>query len=447
MIEIAHAIGDAEECCRLTKQVLDQDTSPGNASNYLMRLSYLPSVTKERLSEEHLRRVNECYTNTARRSVQSNSQKTAVDKLRIGYLSPDLVLHPVGFLFNPVLKSHDQTSFFTVLYDVHAGDYPVMEGLPQACSLWRSCRGMSDEELLDLIVADRIDILVDLAGHSRGGRLQLLAQRIAPIQISWLGYFHTTGLPNVDWLLADRYSIPDGEENLYAEKIWRLPHYRFPVVPKSSECTSQTGEKTESSACRFVSFNNLVKITPQVLEVWAEILCKLPEAALTVGWKTLISEEIKAGFRERFMVAGGNPRQLELLGPLEHEELLQRYRAADVMLDSFPFSGGMTSIDALSMGVPVVTLAGDRMAGRQTQAFLELSGHPELVAYSTEEYIKIAVDLANNPQRLRQLRETLQNDLLHSPLCDVKQFTRDLEAAYRGIWEEWCSGRGSTEKK
>lgn len=440
LIECAQAIGDGEQCCRLGLQMYVTTGSAADLSAYLMRLNYLPSVSAQELAKEHRRHMTERYGDEARDLNRFMGRKTSLDRpLRIGYLSPDLIEHPVGVLLEPIVARHDRRQVSSVLYDHHMFDCPPKTGLKDACDIWRDCRTMPDEQLARLIQEDEIDILVDLAGHTGGNRLSVLARRVAPVQVSWLGYFNTTGLPAMDWLLADPYSILPGEEEHYTERIWRLPQYRFALQPQQNGADqAQATVRDPAAGAVFVSNNNLLKITPQVLEAWAAILRELPAAVLVVRWKTLVAEETRTAFAERFATAGGNPAQLRVLPPLQVDQLLASYADTDIMLDSFPFSGGITSLDALSSGVPVVALAGDRMAGRQTQAFLELIGHPELVAHTVDDYVRIAVDLASDPARLVQLRNSLRDDLAGSPLCDVGQFTRELETAYRGMWEDWC---------
>ncbi|NJD37873.1 MAG: tetratricopeptide repeat protein [Geobacter sp.] len=439
LIDIACATGEMEECRKLHLLGFDKIHPFHEVCAYLMRLNYLSTVDSATLFKEHSRRISALIPYYPPNRMRSVDRAEMSKKLKIGYLSPDLVDHPVGWLLEPIISLSDRERFTTILYDVHMRDYPPKDGLRRACDVWRDCRCLSNEQLTELIIQDDLDILIDLAGHTGGNRFPVLIGRLAPLQVSWLGYFNTTGLPTMDWLLADPFSVLPDEEQYYTERIWRLPHYRFAVQPKEIKAELPSDSpKDPGHRFVFVSCNNLAKITLQVLEVWAAILQQLPEAILLVRWKTLVTDGAKAIFSERFIAAGGSSAQLRIESPLVHEQLLASYHETDLMLDTFPFSGGVTSLDALFAGVPVVTMAGDRMAGRQTQAFLELSGHPELVAHSIDEYIAIAVDLAKDSERIAQLRTTLRDDLLRSPLCDVKQFTKDLEAAYRAMWEGRC---------
>lgn len=437
LMSLASSEGNAREYVRLHQQMINSIDPGYSLSSYLFHLNYLDTIDQPGLGRQHRlfadRMKNHiCVTGTS---------LTAVDRdkhpLRIGYLSADLTQGSVGMLFEPVIQCHNKHQVYTVIYDLHTRGAVSLEGIRTSCNLWHDCRKMSDAELAQLIIDDKIDILVDLAGHCDENQLSLFAQRFAPVQVSWLGYFNTTGLQQMDWLISDPYSTPFGEDPYYAEKIWRMPHYRFPVVLKPN--TSESRSERQAGKVTFVSNNNLLKVTPPVLETWAKILNRLPDSVLAIRWKTLASDEVKLLLLKRFESAGGNTKQLLLLDPIgDHEKFMETYSDVDIMLDTFPFSGGVTSLDALSQGVPVVTLAGDRMAGRQTQAFLDLAGHTELIASSLDEYVRIAVNLANNPERLAHLRSTLLDDLAQSPLCDVARFTRDLETAYRTIWEKSC---------
>ncbi len=437
LMSIASNEGNAHEYVRLHQQMINSIDPGYSLSSYLFHLNYLDTIDQPGLGRQHRLFADRMMQNISVTGIRKNVVNGDKQPLRIGYLSPDMVKGSAGRLFEPVIKFHDKDQVYTVIYDLHTKGTEPLEGIRTSCNLWHDCRKKSATELAQLIIDDGIDILVDLAGHCAENQLPLFAQRFAPVQVSWLGYFNTTGLRQMDWLISDPYSTPPGEEPCYTEKIWRMPYYRFPVLLKPNACESRS--ERQAGKVTFVSNNNLLKVTPTVLETWAKILNRLPDSVLAIRWTTLASDEVKLLLLKRFESAGGNSTQLLLLDPIgDHEKFMASYSDVDIMLDTFPFSGGVTSLDALSQGVPVVTLAGDRMAGRQTQAFLELAGHTELIASSLDEYVRIAVDLANNPERLAHLRRTLRDDLAQSPLCDVARFTRDLETVYRTIWEKSC---------
>lgn len=436
LMKLAITVCDFTWYHQLHQQMLDTVDANYSLNSYLLLLSYLDEMSNDKIAEIH-RELTPRLTKRPLAEEYKHPGCTSDKKpLRIGYISPDLVVSSVGFLLEPIVCGHDAHQITTIVYDVHTGSEKELVSIREACGLWHDCRSLSDEVLVSLIRQDAIDILVDLSGHNQGNRLAVFAARCAPVQVTWLGYWNTTGMPQMDWLISDTISTPKGEERFFTERIWRMPYFRYAVRLKSF-CSPEPTMRTAGEVT-FVSYNNPGKLTPKVLAAWAEILRQLPGSVLLVRWKSLVSEEQRHAFRDRFTLAGGNEAQLKVLDALVHDELMESYASVDIMLDSFPFSGGITSLDALTMGVPVITLASDRMAGRQTKAFLKHSGQLGLVAETYEEYIRIAVDLANAPERLYRLRQTLRNDLETSPLCDVRQFVTDLEEAYRGMWQDYC---------
>lgn len=433
---IAVSTGDIDAVVEHHQQIFKCCDPYYNHSSYLFHLNYSHRFDQKEIYEHHLSSTT-VLANVNAPELFKPTLDTNKRPLRVGYVTPELVCGSVGMLLTPVLQCHDPAAVFSVVYDTHMrGGQPLAES-KAACGLWRDCRSSSNKDLAQLIRDDAIDILIDVTGHCADNRITLFAGKCAPVQVSWLGYFNTTGLRQMDWLISDVYSTPPGEEQYYTERIWRMPHFRFPVVLKPTELSGEVPRPTGKTI--FVSNNNLIKLTQPVLQAWARILAAVPDAILVVRWKSLASEEIRDDFRQRFSAVGGDSSRLQMPDPIgDHDAFMATYADADIMLDSFPFGGGITSLDALAMGVPVVTLPSDRMAGRQTQAFLELAGHHDLIAKDWDDYVRIAIQLASDSQRLQQLRETLRDDLLRSPLCDVKQFTRDLEAAYRFMWNDRC---------
>lgn len=433
LMAIARSVGDAKTYCDLHYQVLQLE--PGyKLGDYLFYLNYLDAIDQVEIARQHCDLATWFKPSGDVWPIDAFCCRQHRQQLRVGYISPDLIQSSVGMLFEPVIGCHDHEQFFTVVYDVHMAEAEPLEGIEKACDLWRNCRGMTDSELLALIRADKIDILVDLAGYC-GNRLSVFAARAAPVQVSWLGYFNTTGLATMDWIISDHFSTPKGQEIYYSEKIWHMPYFRYPIV-LNRNYRPQDVHLKESGEVIFCSNNNLLKLTEPLLKSWAIILRQLPKSRLEIRWETLASDEVRQAFKVRYQQAGGNLDQLMLLEPIsDYDTFMSTYEKVDIMLDSYPFGGGVTSFEAIAMGVPVITLSSDRMAGQQSRAFLELSGHGELVADTWEHYIKIAVELANDPQRLQQLRSTIRPDLQNSPLCNVAQFTNDLETAYQRMWD------------
>jgi protein O-GlcNAc transferase len=270
-------------------------------------------------------------------------------------------------------------------------------------------------------------VLVDLSGHTAGSRLSVFAHRPAPVQVSWLGYFATTGLSYLDAVLLDDWHAPAGTEDQFVEPIIRLPSGRLcfqpvPWAPAVGPLPSlQTGYIT------FGCFNNMAKLNAGVFDVWAQVLAAVPDSRLVLKWRTLVDEPLCESIREAFASRGIDPARLELRAASFHAGLLKEYADIDIALDPFPFTGGLTSCEALWMGVPVITWPQGRVASRQTFALLSVIGLPELAAHDADDYVRLAQALASDQNRLLRLRSGLRARMQASPLMDVTGFTRTLE--------------------
>jgi len=360
-------------------------------------------------------------------------------RLRVGLVSADLRTHPVGFFLDGLLQHHDRAGFEIVCYSNGGRADAVTKRLRDNSAAWRSLVGIADRDAATMVRRDGIDILVDLAGHTAKNRLPLFAHRPAPVQASWLGYFGTTGLAEIDAVLLDDTTVLPDEEDAFVEQVVRLPGGRFCYAAPAYAPDVAPAPFRKNGHVTFGSFNNIAKTTDEVLRVWAEILRAAPAARLVLKWKTLSF----AGERERlaaaFAAAGGDVARLDLRGPSPHAKMLAEYGDIDVALDPFPFSGGLTSCEALWMGVPVLTMPETRPVSRQTLGFLaavDLEG--DFAAASAEAYIERAAALAANPDELDGLRETLRPRMAASPLCDAPAFARTIQEAWRDLWRHWC---------
>jgi predicted O-linked N-acetylglucosamine transferase (SPINDLY family) len=300
--------------------------------------------------------------------------------------------------------------------------------------------GWSERRLEGQIHDDRIDLLVDLAGHTAGNRLPLFGRRVAPVQVTWMGYFDTSGLAEMDYLLADPVLVPADSRQPFREEVWRLPGsylcYRPPdyVPPITPPPVEQAGHLT--LGC----FNNLTKVNREVVAVWGEILRRLPDARLLLKNRTLADPQMRDRCQALFAAHGVSGERLDLRGPSTHPELLACYQEIDIALDPFPYSGGTTTCEALSMGVPVVTMVGANLVNRVSASFLTAVGLEALVADSPDSYADTVVALAAEPQLLAGLRQELRARMAASTLGDPARFERNLRAAYRAMWRRWCTG-------
>jgi len=347
--------------------------------------------------------------------------------LRIGYVSADLCQHTVGLFVKDVLKTHDPTQVQVFAYSAGTVKDWVTDEIRATCTL-REVATLDDGSLADQIRADGIDVLVDLSGHTAGSRLTAFAHRPAPVMVSWLGYFATTGLPYMDAVLLDAWHAPPGAEAQFVESILRLPTGRFSYQPVPwAPATVASPAVERNGFITFGCFNNTAKFNAGVFDAWARVLQAVPNARLILKWRTFNDAVFRQNVTQAFVDRGIAAERIELRGPSFHADLLKEYANLDIALDPFPFTGGLTSCEALWMGVPVVTWPQTRVVSRQTHAFLHQIGLPELSAKDADDYVRIAVELANDRARLAQLRATLRDRMRALALMDVDGFTRQLE--------------------
>lgn len=348
--------------------------------------------------------------------------------LRLGYVSADFCQHTVGLFVKDILKAHDPSKVDVFAYSAgNVEDWvnqQIRNALPRRH--FRDIRSLEDTALAERIRQDQIDVLIDLSGHTAGSRLTAFAHRPAPVMISWLGYFATTGLPYLDAVLLDKWHAPHGTEAQFIEPIIRLPQRLCYTPVPFAPAVLPTPTFTKGHIT-FGSFNNTAKYNPAVFDQWARILGEVPNSRLILKWRTFNDAAFQDEVRRTFVQRGIAAERIELRGPSFHADLLKEYADIDIALDPFPFTGGLTSCEALWMGVPVITWPQSRVVSRQTYAFLNQIGLPELAAKDAEDYVRIAVKLAHDKNRLLQLRGSLRQRMQASPLCDVSSFTKTLE--------------------
>ena len=350
--------------------------------------------------------------------------------LRVGYVSADICQHTVGLLLKDVLKSHDAQRVTAFVYNAGRQRDWVTNDISLSCIV-RDASALDDLQLVDLVIEDQIDVLVDLSGHTAGSRLAAFAYRPAPVMVSWLGYFATTGLPYFDGLLLDEWHVTAATQEQFVEPVIKLSGGRFcykpvpwaPVEVALPACL-RNGYVT------FGCFNNTAKINESVIEVWAKILNALPESRLILKWRTFNDEAYSQKMWAAFRELGVTPDRIELRGPSFHKDLLLEYADIDIALDPFPFTGGLTTCETLWMGVPVVTMPLSRVVSRQSHAILNMIGLEDLSAESKEQYVSIALNLAKDHERLIALRSNLRKMLRESSLMDVTGFTQALEDCF-----------------
>ena len=415
------------------------------SSQLLLCLNYL-ELSGEALLAEH-RRIGALLGAGAEVGVPPAhaNNRDPERPLRIGYLSVDCRTHLGSYFLTPLFDGHDRRAFEIHVYSmlpVNAKD-AVTAHCQSRADGWHDVETLGDAELAALIRRDRIDILVDLLGHTRYNRAAMLPGKPAPVQVTWLGYPNTTGLAGIDYRLVDAVSDPPGTADAHAsETLVRLPTPFLCFRPPSDAPDVVPLPAGRIGRVTFGSFNALAKISPSTLRVWASLLERVPHAQLLLKDGALDCPKTAAHLRRRFMAHGIDTDRLTLVGWMEGRSgVFDLYNQIDVALDPFPYNGTITTCDALWMGAPLVALQGNRHAARVGASLLTAIGLPDLIAGTYDEYVAIAAGLARDLGRLMELRIGMRARLLTSRLCDEASFVGTLESTYRDLWRRWCAQR------
>ena len=365
--------------------------------------------------------------------------RTARGKIRLGYLSADLYTHPLAHLVVNMFEQHDRTAFEVTAYSFGPGDgTPMRRRLEAAFDRFVDIRGIDDAAVAERIFTDRIDILVDLTGYAEYARTGILVPRPAPVQVNGIGYTGTMGASFIDYIIADPFVAPMHQQAFFDERLVHLPHCYQP-----SDSRRETAQRIPNRAdCGlpengfvFCCFNNRYKFTPRFFDIWMRLLHAVPGSVL---WLLESREFVKDNLRREAQHRRVSPERLIFMEPLPLPEFLARLGRADLFLDTLPYNAHTTANDALWCGLPVLTCAGATFAGRVAGSLLHAIGLPELVTSSLEDYERLALRLAMEPPLLSEFRARLAHT---APLFDMARYTREIEAAYRHMWECWCSGK------
>jgi predicted O-linked N-acetylglucosamine transferase (SPINDLY family) len=436
--------GNIEEAITAYRRALTLDPTLDRAySNLLLALHYHTGMDALEMRREHERWAEHYALPFAQHIEPHANDPAATRRLRIGYLSPDFRAHSVAAFIEPVLATHDREAFEVICYANIRRSDPVTERLRALGHQWRYITFASDAEVAARVRDDRIDILVDLAGHTSGNRLLVLARKPAPIQVAYLGYPDTWGFDAMDYWLTDTLSDPPGAERCYIEQLVRLPQgFSCYQSPADSPAVGPLPARA-SGRMTLGSFNNIAKVNAEVIACWANILTALPDAQLLLKDRALDDGETRDRLVSLFAEKGVNAKRVQMIGWVPGKAAhLELYNRTDIALDSFPYNGHTITCEALWMGVPVVTLAGQTHAGRVGASLLTYAGLPELIAESPEHYIALTVALASDLERLQDLRQGLRTRLQRSALMDAVGLTRSIESAYREMWKKYCEMSG-----
>ncbi|OGI03065.1 MAG: hypothetical protein A2X42_05050 [Candidatus Margulisbacteria bacterium GWF2_38_17] len=408
-------------------------------SNILLSLHFYIAVDPATIFEEHKRWFQlHAASNKMITAYENNFSQTR--PLRIGYVSPNFSLHSVGFFIAPVIARHDRKRITVVCYSDIKHPDAVTKQFETYADIWRDINGKPDEEVIELIKTDRIDILVDLAGHTDGNRLSLFASKPAPLQITYLGYPNTTGLPAIDYRITDTYADPQGlTDKYYSENLFRLPS-TFLCYQPHNNCP-EVGELPffKNGFLTFGSFSILAKINSTVIRLWSTILNTIPNSRLILKTQGLLFDETLQKYQALFAENGIASERITFKEYLPYEQHMNIYNSIDISLDTFPYNGTATTCESLWMGVPVITLEGNTHVSRVGVSLLSNIGLSSFIAQSQEEYTAIAINLANTPDILYNIRKNLREMMRQSRIMDAQHFTQDLETAYTEMWRHYCS--------
>ncbi|MBI3706767.1 MAG: tetratricopeptide repeat protein [Proteobacteria bacterium] len=406
-------------------------------SNLIFAMSFLPDIDTAGQYAEQRRWYAAHGQALAATIAPHGNDRSPERRLRVGYVSADFYRHSAQYAFGPVLRHHDPAAVEVVCYSGVIKEDDTTAPLRAEAALWRSTLGVADDALAAQIRADAIDILVDLSGHTGGNRLPVFARKPAPVQVSAWGHVAGTGLPTIDALFGDPVVVPIEERPLFAERVVDLPcAIGYEAPPDAPEVAPAPSARF--GYVTFGSLNRLAKVNDAVLRVWAEVLKACPGSRLLLkDWRL---DEAMQCERVLSVLArhGVWGERVELRGGGAHLDHMAAYADIDIALDPFPHGGGITTCEALWMGVPVVTLAGRNVASRMGASIMTALGLADWAARSEEEYVALAAAKARDVAPLAALRQGLRAKLSASAVGDAARYTRAVETAYRALWRKWC---------
>ena len=442
-LELSHRIlrdqGFALEALAAARRVVERD--PANwlhRSFELLLLNFVDDITADDLHRRHLEVGAALERALPVRFERHRERGDAQRRLRVGYVSGDFHVHPVTFFLAPVLEHHDRSQVEVFCYSLSTRRDPMTDRIRAATDRWCDASAMSDDEVADAIHADGIDVLVDLMGHSSTPRPGVFCRRPAPVQVAWLGYLNTTGLSRMDFRITDVRSDPPGiSEGVHIERLVRMPasQWCYPGAPEHEIAPVPPFERR--GHITFGSFNASLKLTPAACRRWAQVMLEVPGSRLLIG--DVNSDGRRAAVLRDFASVGVAEDRVGFVPRVAASEYMGLYNEVDITFDTFPYGGGTTTFDSLWMGVPVVATTGETPVSRSAASILSALGLDDWVAPSVDRFVQVAIARATDLPALRELRRALRPRLQASPLTDLPGYTRDLEAAFRGMWLEKTS--------
>jgi predicted O-linked N-acetylglucosamine transferase (SPINDLY family) len=422
------------------------ELAPANAAiagTLLFALQHKPGVTKAELLREHKRWAALHRPGPAKDRFLFANDPDPARRPRLGLVSADLHRHAMTFL---TLRAYEQLAalgyeIFCYKTDRKREDDDFSERYKAIAKAWRDISGLDDAAVARQMAEDGIDILFDLSGHTAGNRLSLFAERAAPIQLGWAGYVGTVGLDTYDGIIADPVEIPPEDDQYYVEPVIRLPDCYVCYEPPTAAPDAAPLPSLSGSRFTFGCFNRPAKLNEEVARAWARILEQVPDSRILMVYGGLDEASTQQSLRG-VLKRGGLPQdRVDLVGQTEQGKLVLAYADVDLALDPFPYSGGVTTLEAMWMGVPTVTYVGDTFAGRHSATHLTAAGVREFCTPSVDAYVATAVSWSRRREELAELRRGLRARLEASPLCDAPRFGKNLSDQLLGLWSDWCAGR------
>lgn len=406
---------------------------PEAYSNLLFLLNYIESLSPE-ASLEEARRYGAVISTQAQPKFTAWRAEPDPTRLRVGFVSGDLVNHPVGYFAEGMLKHLDPARFELLAFPTTPKTDALTDRIRPLFQAWLPLFGRNDREAAGIIHDQAPHVLIDLSGHTAHNRLSVFALKPAPVQVTWLGYFATTGLPEMDYFLGDPCMSPPDEAHHFTETVWNLPETWLCLTPPEPPVPVGPSPALANGFITFGCLGNLSKMNDEVVRLWATILRRVPTAKLFLKSKQLADAEVVDATRARFAVHGVDGDRLLLEGPSLRSDYFEAYGRVDIVLDTFPYPGGTTSVDALWMGVPVLTLKGDRFLSHLGESITRNARQPDWIAADQADYVEKAVRFASDPQALAARRATLRDQVLATPLFDQPRFA---QAFGEALWSMW----------
>jgi len=408
-------------------------------SSAAMSSLYSDSLSATEVADLH-RRMFAAMGEGARSAQSFVNSREPDRRIKVGLVTADFHhQHPVNIFMQPVLSRLDPAQIELTVYFTGVSYDDQTRLARKRVARWVECSAWPDAQLARRIEVDGIDVLLDLAGHTSMNRMSLFAQRAAPVQASYLGYPGSTGVPNVDWLIADSIVAPPGSDALFSERVLHMPHTVFCYHPEPDYPYPVYGDRHATRPLTFGSFNNAPKLTPRTIALWARVLKAVPRSRLLLKAPSFSDTGAVNAFKARFDAQGIDASRLLFRGPVGLTDMMAEYEDVDIALDTVPYNGGTTTLQALWMGVPVVVLAGRHFVSRMGASFMTALNLPDWVAESDDAYVEIARRQASDRAALLALKRGLRTRQQGSPAWDIERHTRAFEGALRTMWRDWCA--------